>query len=92
MVSLKQGDWIEHHRDLPLCSARTMWEARSRTEWETEKLFHQVSTMSVELSHFGSLIDAHRGVGPRAGDDLLNMWDANTDKLGILMNIAVGLI
>lgn len=74
---------------LPLPSNKTLWEARSLDEWETEKAFNDAS---FPMTLFGEVIAARR----RPTDPLmarrLDAWEAGSDKMGVLMNIAVDLI
>ncbi|KAJ9156128.1 hypothetical protein NKR23_g1121 [Pleurostoma richardsiae] len=78
-------------RDKPLCTAKAMWEARTREEWETERAFHEVSLLHTDMWSFGALMDAHEGGGP-LNAMRLDAWEAGTDKLGALMSIAICLV
>ncbi|KAH8693809.1 hypothetical protein BGW36DRAFT_383794 [Talaromyces proteolyticus] len=77
-------------RNKPLCTAKGMWEARSREEWETERSFYNASLLYLDMWNFGSLIDAHHGQGP-LNTMRLDAWGASTDKMGALLTIAVSL-
>ncbi|KAK9321096.1 hypothetical protein V1517DRAFT_327446 [Lipomyces orientalis] len=78
---------------LPLCSGKTMWEARTRAEWESELAFHDVGRIRRELWNLGALVDAHhRQSHDPLSASLLDAWDASTDKLGTLMSFCVSLV
>lgn len=73
---------------LPLVSGKGLWEARSREEWETEKAFHDAS---FPMTVFGELVDARRRPDS-PHDGRLTAWEANVDKMGLIMNIATALV
>ena len=76
-------------RDLPIVSTRAMWEARSREEWMSEKTFFE---MSRPFMTFGEIVDARERSRDPVNSRKLQNWDAGTDKLGMLLNIATAFL
>ncbi|PSN59305.1 hypothetical protein BS50DRAFT_508558 [Corynespora cassiicola Philippines] len=76
---------LEH---TPLISPKAMWEARTQEEWKGEKDFH---SSRAPIKMFGELIDARRRPNDPSNARKLEAWEAGTDKLGFLMNLAVTL-
>lgn len=74
---------------LPLSSNKTMWESRSREEWETEKAFYD---LSYPMTTFQDIVEAKK----RSDDPLMarrmDAWEAGADKLGVLLNIATAFV
>ncbi|KAJ8099055.1 hypothetical protein POJ06DRAFT_255835 [Lipomyces tetrasporus] len=95
IVSVRNGAECasyDYNYFLPVCSAKTMWEARTREEWESELAFHEVGRIRRELWNLGALVDAHRQSYDPMSAFLLDAWDASTDKLGTLMSLCVSLV
>jgi hypothetical protein len=74
---------------LPLVSNKTLWEARSLAEWETEKALYDAS---YPMTTFDELVEAKRRSTQPLYRRKLETWDAGVDKIGILLNIATELI
>ncbi|KAL7910420.1 hypothetical protein GGI35DRAFT_366288 [Trichoderma velutinum] len=74
---------------LPLVSNKSLWEARSREEWETEKALQDAS---YPMTSFAELIEAKRRSTELFYRRRLETWDAGVDKMGMLINIATDLI
>lgn len=74
---------------LPVVSNKTLWEARSATEWETEKALFDASD---PMTSFGELVKAKRRSNQPYYRRKLEAWDAGADKMGILLNIAAELM
>lgn len=74
---------------LPLPSAKSLWEARIKQEWEAGKAM-QYSGYS--FSTFGELIEAHRQQRNAWSAQRMYCWQAGADKLGVMMDIAVELV
>ncbi|KAL7934393.1 hypothetical protein V8C35DRAFT_41320 [Trichoderma chlorosporum] len=74
---------------LPLVSNKSLWEARSREEWETEKALHDAS---YPMTTFDELVEAKRRSHEPFYRRRLETWDAGVDKLGMLINIATDLM
>ncbi|KAL6892168.1 hypothetical protein GGI43DRAFT_425115 [Trichoderma evansii] len=74
---------------LPVVSNKTLWEARSITEWETEKTLYDASD---PMMSFDELVEAKRRSNQAYYRRKLETWDAGADKMGVLLNIAAGLI
>lgn len=71
---------------LPLACARTLWEARTRAEWEAEYGAESGGHT------FGMLVDAHGRGGEDGGrPDVLDSWNARADGLGQLLGIAASI-
>lgn len=70
----------------PLLSSKAVWEARTQEEWKGEKDFHSSHS---PIKIFGELIDARRKPNEPTNARRLEAWEAGTDKLGFLMNLAV---
>ncbi|KAI0158043.1 hypothetical protein GGR52DRAFT_577011 [Hypoxylon sp. FL1284] len=78
-------------RSLPLPSPASLWNARSRSEWESSRNYHRQNSQG-SLKTFGDLLDA-RSSPP--GSDLskqLDRWHASCDKLGQLLTLATVLV
>ncbi|KAL7900526.1 hypothetical protein HDV64DRAFT_267582 [Trichoderma sp. TUCIM 5745] len=73
---------------LPVVSSKTLWEARSATEWQTEKALYDASD---PMSSFEELVNAKRRSNQPYYRRKLETWDAGADKMGILLNIAAEL-
>jgi hypothetical protein len=69
-----------------------MWEARSKEEWEAERTCHELGPLHRDLECFGALVDAHKKLDDPTSAERLDAWNASTDTIGILMNIAVTLV
>ena len=79
-------------REMPLSTGKAMWEARTREEWETEHAFFQASLLHTNMWKFQYLIEARRQPNNPLNSAKLDAWEAETDKMGVLMNIAVSLL
>ncbi|CAH0026966.1 unnamed protein product [Clonostachys rhizophaga] len=75
------------HRQVALCSAKTMWEARSREGWEEEMAIQNMGRLHIDLWSLGALLDAQRHPEDAMYAQLLEIWGANTDKMGVLMSV-----
>lgn len=74
---------------LPVVSSKTLWEARSITEWATEKTLYDASD---PMTSFDELVKAKRRSNQPYYRRKLETWDAGADKMGILLNIAAELM
>ncbi|KAK4069552.1 uncharacterized protein Triagg1_6976 [Trichoderma aggressivum f. europaeum] len=74
---------------LPLVSNKSLWEARSRQEWETERALQDAC---YPMTTFAELIEAKRRSNEPFYKRRLETWDAGVDKMGMLINIATDLI
>lgn len=74
---------------LPLVSNKSLWEARSRQEWETERALQDAC---YPMTTFAELIEAKRRSNELFYKRRLETWDAGVDKMGMLINIATDLI
>lgn len=74
---------------LPVVSSKTVWEARSTTEWQTEKALYDASD---PMTSFEELVNAKRRSNQPYYRRKLETWDAGADKMGTLLNIAAELM
>ncbi|KAL6697258.1 hypothetical protein J3F84DRAFT_282663 [Trichoderma pleuroticola] len=74
---------------LPLVSNKSLWEARSRQEWETERALQDAC---YPMTTFAELIEAKKRSNELFYKRRLETWDAGVDKMGMLINIATDLI
>lgn len=72
---------------LPLPAPQTQWEARTKEAW-----LEEVWAESPAITTFGSLISAKQHTDKPEGKQKLAAWNAKTDRLGSLLNIAVALV
>jgi hypothetical protein len=72
---------------LPLPAPQMQWEARTREAWLKE-LGAEVSVMTT----FGNLVDVKQHGHEQESKQKLGVWNARMDRLGSLLNIAVGLV
>lgn len=73
---------------LPLMSGKSLWEARTREEWEYER---DSQNFDDSLLTFGELMAALKRPEEPAHARKLDAWEVGADKLGMMMNIAVEL-
>lgn len=72
---------------LPLPAPKTQWEARSQEAW-----LREIGAGSPALSTFGALIRANEKSNERSHAQMLGAWNATTDSLGSLLNVAVAIV
>lgn len=78
--------------DLPLVSRKTVWEARTRPEWEVE-CSASAAAYEPGMHTTGILVDAHqRSSADVSKATLLDIWNARADNLGELLNIVSSII
>lgn len=83
--------------ELALPSSRTLWEARTREEWEAEKSAydraHPITTMGeLSMCRGGLGIDTEatsEGHDAVSAQQRLMSWEAGADKMAIMMNIVI---
>ncbi|WAO96876.1 Zn(2)-C6 fungal-type domain-containing protein [Fusarium falciforme] len=73
---------LEH---LPLLSSKMLWEAQTREEWQLEKTLYDVGNPVMTL---GALVKAKRNPEDPLHAQELQCWEAGTDKLAIMLDIA----
>ncbi|KAF4987992.1 hypothetical protein FGRMN_10040 [Fusarium graminum] len=71
---------------LALPSSKTLWEARSLEEWQTEKAFYD---MSNPLATLGELVEAKKNAGNPFEAQKLQTWEMGSDKMTAMLNLAV---
>jgi len=75
---------------LPLSSPKTLWEAKSRADWEVEYSTYSNRQESV-LETMEMLIDAQKGNHDPAKTQLLDHWNCRADNLGSLLAITASI-
>jgi hypothetical protein len=95
VVSIKTGipcDAIESYRTLPLPCPETLWEASTRDAWVSEYDVYGAITPHAGLNSFGSLIESNKRGEEPTHARRLDVWNAQADKLGSLLNAAVSMV
>ncbi|KAI2465236.1 hypothetical protein F4781DRAFT_410046 [Annulohypoxylon bovei var. microspora] len=94
VIDLKFGvmcSSVSNCRRLQLPAPGSLWNARTRGEWEAARQIHCRDQMKL-LRTFGDLIEA-RSCPPNSdhGQEL-NRWHASCDKLGLLLALATTMV
>jgi hypothetical protein len=82
---------LEDSTGLPLASPKTLWEAKTREEWESEYADYS-TTQETRMLTMGMLIEAREHSYNSAKSQLLDSWNGRADNLGNLLNIAAGMV
>ena len=93
-VRIKTGvscDVINGFRALPLSSPKSLWEARTRSAWQSEYEVYK-SMPRIGLDVLGDLIDACKQSDVGSNMLKLNTWNASTDNLGILLSLSAAMV
>ncbi|KAK9235720.1 hypothetical protein V1525DRAFT_409153 [Lipomyces kononenkoae] len=94
MVQIKIGvpcDRFTSFRDVPLSSPKSLWEAKTRSEWEAEyEVYRTMPRMGLDV--FGDLYDAYKQSSLGSNKLKLHAWNATIDNLGILLNLGAEII
>jgi hypothetical protein len=93
-VRIKTGapcEAIDDFRALPLSSPKSLWEARTRSAWQSEFDVYK-STQRTDLAVFGDLIDAYKQSDTALNKLRLDTWNANADNLGNLLSLSATMI
>ncbi|KPM45832.1 hypothetical protein AK830_g686 [Neonectria ditissima] len=89
-VRIKTGlscDIINEFRAPPLPSPKSLWEARTRSTWLSEyEMYKSMPRNGLEV--FGDLIDACKQSEVGSNRLKLNVWNAQSDSLGILLSLS----
>jgi len=90
-ISMSTGiegcDAFYEFAELPLCSPKILWEAKTRADWEAEYTAYSAG-YDTGMHTLGMLMDAHsRGHEDISKSSLLDLWNARIDNLGELLNI-----
>lgn len=80
-------DWLS---ELPLASPKTLWEARTREDWESEYSGY-TTTHETGMHTMGTLIEAHKRNEDPVNSRLLDYWNGRADNLGNLLNIVASI-
>lgn len=76
--------------ELPLASAKTLWEAKTREEWEFE--YSACNNMrEIGIDTLGMLIEAYKRNDDPTNSRLLDHWNGRADNLGSLLNIVASM-
>ena len=95
VVCVKTGipcDATESFRTLPLACPKTLWEASTRDAWVSEYHMYGATTPAARLNTFGCLIESKKQWKEPAHARKLDLWNAEVDKLGSLLNAAVSMV
>jgi hypothetical protein len=83
----------DHFREILLPCTKTEWEAKTESQWRREHNNATAAASSATALHtLGDLIDAHRRLPGAQASDRLGMWNAGIDHLGMVLNLAVGMV
>jgi hypothetical protein len=89
MVQIKIGvpcDRFTSFRDVPLSSPKSLWEAKTRSEWEAEyEVYRTMPRMGLDV--FGDLYDACKQSSVGSNKLKLHAWNSTVDNLGFLLNL-----
>ncbi|CAI6088015.1 unnamed protein product [Clonostachys chloroleuca] len=94
IIHIKIGvpcDSFPSFRDVPLSAPKSLWEARTRSQWEKEYKFFKDSPVR-GLDVFGDLYDACKHKNIRENQLKLNSWNSTVDNLGSLLNLGAEII
>jgi hypothetical protein len=93
-VRIKTGvpcDIVNGFRALPLSSPKSLWEAKTRSAWQSEyDVYQSMHRMSLDV--FGDLIDACKQSDVGINRLRLETWNSTADNLGILLNLGAAMI
>lgn len=93
-VCIKTGvpcDVIDNFRVLPLSSPKSLWEARTRSTWQSEYEIYK-STQGIDLDVLGDLVDTCKYTDVGSNRLKLDTWNAKADNLGILLSLGAAII
>lgn len=81
---------LEAFDELPLASPKTLWEAKTREDWESEYSAYCAGQEN-EIRTLGMLTDAHMQSDDPLKLRLLDYWHSRADNLGSLLSIAASI-
>lgn len=82
---------LAEYRNLPLCSTRGTWEAKSSDAWAAER-GTSAKTISPNLRTIGQMIDIQKSNESYEHARTLGRWNAAADHLGLLLDsVTLGL-
>jgi hypothetical protein len=94
MVDIKIGvpcDRFEGFRKISLPAPKSLWEARTRSRWQSEyEVYRTMPRMGLDL--FGDLIDACKQSDVGLNQLKLDAWNATADNLGVLLNLGAAMV
>ncbi|KAI1206845.1 uncharacterized protein F4807DRAFT_437450 [Annulohypoxylon truncatum] len=94
VIDLKFGvmcSSIRNCRRLQLPCPGSLWNARTRDEWEAARKIHCRDQLKL-IRNFGDLIEARSCLPNSDYGQELNRWHANCDKLGLLLTLATTMV
>ncbi|EED19840.1 conserved hypothetical protein [Talaromyces stipitatus ATCC 10500] len=93
-IHIKTGvscETISGFQDLPLCSPKSLWEAKTRSAWQAEyEMYQSMPRNGPDV--FGDLIDACKQSDTGSGRLKLDTWNANADNLGIILSMSAAMM
>ncbi|KAH8885716.1 c6 zinc finger domain-containing protein [Thozetella sp. PMI_491] len=90
IVSVYTSAWCSataRFNELPLCSAKGVWEAKTAPTWASEHTAYTHAPGATLLT-VGELIEAQEMSDDPIRANALDAWNARADSLGTLLNIA----
>lgn len=73
---------------LPLPATRLTWQSCNQSEWKQ----HLALESGRRLKTLGDLMDAHNRVDDPVIAKELDAWNAQSDQLGALLNVAITIL
>lgn len=83
-------DLFERFRELPIACPKTLWEAKTRADWDSEYSTYS-SLRQTGFHTMGMLIEAHEQKDDPVKSQLLDYWHSRADNLGNLLNIVASI-
>jgi hypothetical protein len=84
-------DAIEGFRELPLCCPNSLWEAKTRSSWQTEYAVYKTMPR-IGLEVLGDLIDACKQSDTISNRLKLDTWNAQADGLEMLLTLSSAMV
>lgn len=72
---------------LPLPSSKLLWEARNEQTW-----LQELGIGTPSISTFGDLVELNKRRAENERAQSLDSWNATSDSLGLLLNLAVNMV
>ncbi|EFX02022.1 c6 zinc finger domain containing protein [Grosmannia clavigera kw1407] len=81
---------MDEFQSIPLCSAKTLWEARTDVDWASERAL--TLQRGDGLQTIGDLMQLQSMCGGSQQERALDSWNASADGLGHLLGIAASMV
>lgn len=91
MVTGIQCRFTDAYLSLPLPAPPALWEAASAEAWKVEYDCTYPRPELPRLQSFGELIDAQKRTDNAHLMQKLDLWNAETDKFGMMLTLATAL-